>query len=78
MPKNDDKFTMSGTVVDAAKGGLFKVKIENENGDAHFIMATLSGKLKMNKIRVLVGDTVDIEISSMDPTRGRIVWRNKE
>ncbi len=78
MAKNDDKFTMSGTVVDAARGGLFKVKIENDNGDAHYVMATLSGKLKMNKIRVLVGDTVDIEISSMDPTRGRIVWRNKE
>lgn len=77
MAKNDDKFTLTGTVVDAAKGGMFKVKIENESGDAHYVMATLSGKLMMNKIRVLIGDTVDVEVSSMDLERGRIIWRNK-
>ena len=77
MAKNDDKFVMTGIVVDAAKGGLFKVRIENEAGNSFDVMAKLSGKLQMNKIRVLRGDTVDIEVSSMDPTKGRIVWRNK-
>ena len=77
MAKNDDKFTTEGTVVDCAKGGLFKVKVEMGNGQEHYVMATLSGKLMMNKIRVLVGDTVDVEISSIDLSRGRIVWRSK-
>ena len=77
MAKNDDKFTVEGTVVESCKGGHFKVKVKMDNDSDHFVMATLSGKLMMNKIRVLVGDTVDVEISAVDLSRGRIVWRSK-
>ena len=64
---------VEGTVVDALPNAIFKVKLEN----GHEILAHISGKLRMNYIRILPGDKVTVELSPYDLTRGRITWRNK-
>jgi translation initiation factor IF-1 len=69
----DDVIEVQGTVVDALPNAMFKVKLEN----GHEILAHISGKLRMNFIRILPGDTVTIELSPYDLTRGRITWRGK-
>lgn len=73
MAKKEDVIEVEGTVVDALPNAIFKVKLEN----GHEILAHISGKLRMNYIRILPGDTVTVEISPYDLTRGRITWRNK-
>jgi len=72
MPK-DDVIEVEGTVVDALPNAIFKVRLEN----GHEILAHISGKLRMNYIRILPGDKVTVELSPYDLTRGRITWRNK-
>ncbi|QZY54604.1 translation initiation factor IF-1 [Crassaminicella profunda] len=72
MAKND-VIEVQGTVVEALPNAMFKVKLEN----GHEILAHISGKLRMNFIRILPGDTVTIELSPYDLTRGRITWRGK-
>jgi len=67
-----DRMEMEGEVIDSCKG-LFKVKI-NEN---QFVLCTLSGKIRQNSVKVLVGDTVKIEITPFDTTKGRITYRVK-
>jgi translation initiation factor IF-1 len=62
---------LQGTIEEALPGTLFKVKCENE----HMVLATLSGKLRMNHIRLVPGDFVTLEVSPYDLTRGRITWR---
>ncbi len=64
---------MEGTVTEALPNAIFKVKLEN----GHEILAHISGKLRMNYIRILPGDKVTVELSPYDLTRGRITWRNK-
>lgn len=68
-----DVIELEGTVVDALPNTMFKVKLEND----HEIMAHISGKLRMNFIRILPGDTVTVELSPYDLTKGRITWRKK-
>ncbi|OHW62444.1 translation initiation factor IF-1 [Andreesenia angusta] len=68
-----DVIEVEGTVVEALPNTMFKVKLEN----GHEILAHISGKLRMNFIRILPGDKVTIELSPYDLTRGRITWRNK-
>lgn len=68
-----DVIEVQGTVVEALPNAMFKVKLEN----GHVILAHISGKLRMNFIRILPGDTVTIELSPYDLTRGRITWRGK-
>ncbi|MBU5256326.1 MULTISPECIES: translation initiation factor IF-1 [Tissierella] len=68
-----DVIEVEGTVVDALPNAIFKVKLEN----GHEILAHISGKLRMNYIRILPGDKVTVELSPYDLTRGRITWRNK-
>jgi len=68
-----DVIEVEGTVVEALPNAMFKVKLEND----HVILAHISGKLRMNYIRILAGDKVTIELSPYDLTRGRITWRNK-
>lgn len=72
MPK-DDIIEVEGIVIDALPNAIFKVKLEND----HEILAHISGKLRMNYIRILPGDKVTVELSPYDLTRGRITWRNK-
>ncbi len=69
----EDVFELEGIVVDALPNAMFKVKLENDI----VILAHISGKLRMNFIRILPGDKVTVEISTYDPTRGRIIWRGK-
>ena len=68
-----DVIELEGTVIDALPNTMFKVKLEND----HEIMAHISGKLRMNCIRILPGDTVTVELSPYDLTKGRITWRKK-
>ncbi|MGF7058303.1 translation initiation factor IF-1 [Brassicibacter mesophilus] len=68
-----DVIEVEGTVVEALPNAMFMVKLEN----GHEILAHISGKLRMNFIRILPGDKVTLELSPYDLTRGRITWRNK-
>ncbi len=68
-----DVIEVEGTVIDVLPNAIFKVRLEN----GHEILAHISGKLRMNYIRILSGDRVTIELSPYDLTRGRITWRNK-
>ncbi len=68
-----DIIEVEGIVSDALPNAIFKVKLEN----GHEILAHISGKLRMNYIRILPGDKVTVELSPYDLTRGRITWRNK-
>ena len=70
MPK-DDVIEVEGKVVEALPNAMFIVELEN----GHKVLAHISGKLRMNFIRILPGDRVSLELSPYDLTRGRIVWR---
>ena len=64
---------MTGIIDECLPGAMFRVKL-TEN---HIILATISGRLRQNNIRILLGDSVDVEMSPYDLKRGRIVYRNK-
>ncbi len=66
-----DVIELRGSVEELLPAGAFRVKLEN----GHLILAHLAGKMRMNKIRILVGDSVKIELTPYDLTRGRIVYR---
>ena len=68
-----DMIEVEGVVVEAMPNTTFKVDI----GNGHTILARISGKLRMNFIRILPGDRVTVEMSPYDLTRGRITWRTK-
>ena len=68
-----DMIELEGTVVEALPNAMFKVQIDG----GHVILATISGKLRMNFIRILPGDKVTVEMSPYDLTRGRICFRQK-
>ena len=69
----EDVIEVEGIVTDALPNTNFKVELEN----GHEILAHISGKLRMNYIRILPGDRVTVELSPYDLSRGRITWRNK-
>lgn len=69
----DDVIEMEGRVIDALPNAMFQVELPN----GHQIMAHISGKMRMNFIRIYPGDKVTIELSPYDLTRGRITWRSK-
>lgn len=69
----DDVLELEGTVVETLPNAMFKVELAN----GHRILATISGKLRMNFIKILPGDKVKIEMSPYDLSRGRITWRSK-
>ena len=68
-----DVIEVEGTVVEKLPNAMFQVELEN----GHQILAHISGKLRMNFIRILPGDKVTIEMSPYDLTKGRIIWRDK-
>ncbi len=69
-----DVIEVEGVVVEKLPNAFFKVELEN----GHQILATIiSGKLRMNFIRILPGDKVTIEMSPYDLSKGRIIWRDK-
>ena len=69
-----DVIEVEGKVVEKLPNAMFRVKLEN---GGHIVLATISGKMRMNFIRILPGDKVTVEMSPYDLTRGRITWRSK-
>ena len=69
----EDVIECEGTVVETLPNTNFKVELEN----GHQILAHISGKLRMNYIKILPGDKVRVELSPYDLSRGRITWRAK-
>ena len=69
----DDVIELEGTVVESLPNTSFRVDI----GNGHTILAHISGKLRMNFIRILPGDKVTVQMSPYDLTKGRITWRAK-
>ena len=72
MSKSDE-IECEGVVLEKLPNAMFNVELEN----GHQILAHISGKLRMNFIRILPGDKVTVEMSPYDLTRGRITWRSK-
>ena len=68
-----DAIEVEGTVIETFPNAMFQVELEN----GHRILAHISGKLRMNFIRILPGDKVTVELSPYDLNRGRITWRGK-
>ena len=68
-----DKIEVEGKVVDVLKGGDYIVELQN----GYTVEAYVSGKMRVNMIRILPGDTVTIELSPYDLTRGRITWNKR-
>ncbi len=68
---NKDTIEFDGKVIEVLPGGQYKVELEN----GHTVVAHVSGKIRLNYIRILVGDTVTIELSPYDLKRGRIIFR---
>jgi translation initiation factor IF-1 len=71
MPK-EEKIQVDGDVIDALPNAMFRVRLENKRE----IIAQLSGKMRINYIRILPGDRVTVDISPYDLTRGRITYRH--
>ena len=69
----DDVIEIEGKVIDTMPNAMFTVELEN----GHKILATISGKMRKNYIRILTGDRVTVEMSPYDLTRGRITYRIK-
>jgi len=72
LSKND-VIEVEGVVLEKLPNAMFQVQLENN----HKILAHISGKLRMNFIRIIPGDKVKIEMSPYDLTKGRIIWRDK-
>lgn len=68
-----DLIKQDGIIEEALSNAMFRVRLEND----HQIVATISGKMRMNYIRILPGDKVAVEMSPYDLTRGRIIYRYK-
>ncbi len=70
----EDVIETEGVITEVMRNAVFKVKLNN----GFIITAYLSGKLHVNNIRILVGDSVKVEMSPYDLTKGRIIWRMKK
>ena len=68
-----DVIQLEGKVIEKLPNAMFQVELENGNQ----VLAHISGKLRMNYIRILPGDRVTVELSPYDLSKGRITWRNK-
>lgn len=68
-----DVIEVEGKVIDTLPAGNFKVELENK----YIVEAHVSGKIRMNNIRILPGDTVVLELSPVDITHGRIIWNKR-
>ncbi|NCF09385.1 MAG: translation initiation factor IF-1 [Gammaproteobacteria bacterium] len=69
----EDHIEMEGTVVETLPNTMFRVKLEND----HVVTAHISGKMRKHYIRILRGDTVKVELTPYDLSKGRIVYRNR-
>ena len=68
-----DVIEIEGVVVEKLPNAMFKVELEN----GHIVLAHISGKLRMNFIKILPGDKVTLEMSPYDLSKGRMIWRDK-
>ena len=68
-----DVVEIEGTVVEKLPNAMFRVELENK----HVVLAHISGKLRMNYIKIVPGDKVTLEMSPYDLTKARIIWRDK-
>jgi translation initiation factor IF-1 len=73
MAQKEEKIEVEGEVVEALPSTMFRIKIDGQ-GD-HNVLATISGKMRKNYIRILPGDKVKVELSPYDLSRGRITYR---
>jgi translation initiation factor IF-1 len=73
MSKKKDMIEMEGTITEPLPNAMFRVQLEN----GHEVLAHISGRMRMNYIRILKGDRVLVELSPYDLTRGRITYRDK-
>ena len=69
----DDAILLEGTILESLPNAMFRVELEN----GHKVLAHISGKMRMNYIRILPGDKVQVELTPYDLTRGRITYRYK-
>ncbi|MDR2646030.1 MAG: translation initiation factor IF-1 [Holosporaceae bacterium] len=69
----EDLIEFAGEVMEVLPNAMFRVKLEN----GHIILAHTSGRMKKNRIRVLAGDKVNVEMTTYDLTKGRIIFRSK-
>ncbi len=72
MPK-EEPIVVEGTVIETLPNAMFKVELQNK----HMVLAHISGKMRMHFIKILPGDTVTLELSPYDLSRGRITYRSK-
>lgn len=70
---NQNRIETEGVVTEALPNTMFRVKLADER----ILLCTLSGKMRMNHIKILPGDRVKVELTPYDVTRGRIIYRNK-
>lgn len=76
MPKDrDDLLQMEGVVEEVLPNAMFRVKLNNQQESV--ITAVISGKMRQNRIQILLGDRVKVEMSAYDLTRGRVVYRER-
>lgn len=73
MMSKEDLIEADGVVVEVLPNAIFRVQLSN----GHIIQAHLSGKLRINHIKIIEGDVIKLEMSPYDLTRGRITWRDK-
>lgn len=73
MTKKEEPIEAEGKVIEALPNAMFRVQLDN----GHKVLAHISGKMRMNFIRILPGDRVKVELSPYDLTRGRIIYRQK-
>ena len=74
MPKNkEDAIVLEGKITESLPNAMFRVELEN----GHTVLAHISGKMRMNYIRILPGDKVQVKLTPYDLTRGRITYRFK-
>lgn len=70
----EDHIEMTGTIIETLPNTTFRVKLEN----GHIVIAHISGRMRKNYIRILTGDSVKIELTPYDLTKGRIIFRDKD
>ena len=73
MVKQEDKIEVEGEITEALPNTMFRVQVEG----GHSVLATISGKMRKNYIRILPGDKVKVELSAYDLSRGRITYRHR-
>jgi translation initiation factor IF-1 len=70
----EEAVELEGTVIEALPNAMFRVELEN----GHVVLAQISGRIRKNNIRILLGDRVDLEVTPYDLSRGRIIYRHKD